>query len=32
VTAAADALIFTETELDVFAAGWAPHKANLRAS
>jgi hypothetical protein len=25
------ALVFTETELDVFAAGWAPHKAGLRA-
>lgn len=26
------ALVFTETELDVFAAGWAPHKARVRAS
>jgi Domain of unknown function (DUF397) len=26
------ALLFTEAELDVFAAGWAPHKAGLRAS
>jgi Domain of unknown function (DUF397) len=26
------ALLFTETELDVFAAGWTPHKAGLRAS
>ena len=26
------ALVFTETELDVFAAGWAPHKTRLRAS
>jgi hypothetical protein len=26
------ALIFTETELDVFAAGWRPHKATVRAS
>ncbi len=26
------ALVFTETELDVFAAGWAPHKADLLAS
>jgi hypothetical protein len=24
------ALVFTETELDVFAAGWTPHKAGLR--
>jgi len=26
------ALVFTETELDVFAAGWTPHKAGVRAS
>jgi hypothetical protein len=26
------ALLFTESELDVFAAGWTPHKAGLRAS
>jgi hypothetical protein len=26
------ALVFTETELDVFAAGWTPHKAAVRAS
>jgi hypothetical protein len=26
------ALVFTETELDVFAAGWAQHKATLQAS
>ena len=26
------ALVFTETELDVFAAGWTPHKAGLRTS
>ena len=26
------ALVFTETELDVFAAGWARHKATLQAS
>lgn len=26
------ALVFTEAELDAFAAGWAPHKPNLRAS
>ena len=26
------ALLFTETELDVFAAGWNPHKATVRAS
>jgi hypothetical protein len=26
------ALVFTETELDVFAAGWTPNKADLRAS
>jgi len=26
------ALLFTETELDVFAAGWRPHKAGLQAS
>jgi hypothetical protein len=25
------ALVFTETELDVFAAGWTPHKAGLPA-
>ncbi len=29
---AGPALIFTETELDVFAAGWRPHKAGLRDS
>jgi hypothetical protein len=26
------ALVFTETELDLFALGWSPHKADLRAS
>ncbi len=26
------ALVFTETELDVFAAGWRQHKATVRAS
>ncbi|MEV0622004.1 DUF397 domain-containing protein [Nonomuraea sp. NPDC050404] len=26
------ALLFTETELDVFAHGWAPHKTVVRAS
>ena len=26
---AGPALIFTEAELDVFAAGWTPHKADL---
>lgn len=29
---AGPALVFTETELDVFAAGWTPHKAGLQAS
>lgn len=26
------ALVFTGTELDVFALGWIPHKTSLRAS
>ena len=29
---AGPALVFTETELDVFAAGWNPHKASLQTS
>ena len=29
---AGPALVFTETELDVFAAGWTPHKTALPSS